>query len=83
MGVHVGAQGVRIMTYPVAGPGSALLERLDRVPRDGRWRTTHEMNEFLGYAQTNGAYYLLYVTMASRLVERTWFTIQLWRRTDA
>ncbi len=32
------------MTYPVVGPGSALLERLDRVPRDGQWRTTREMS---------------------------------------
>ncbi len=71
------------MTYPVAGPGSALLERLDNVPRDGRWRTTREMNEFLGYAQERSAYDLLYVAMASRLVEREWKAVQTWRRTDA
>ena len=35
------------MTYPIAGPGSALLERLDRVPRDGRWRTTREMRDLM------------------------------------
>ncbi len=75
------------MTYPVAGPGSALLERLDRVPRDGQWRTTREMCELMGYTGPRSQFLLVLFNFqhVERNEERGFSKSVrwIWRRTDA